>query len=69
MDNIIIKLFFYRSLVCEKNKTAVTSQISIIIFITLYPPKAIGFSQTVQDERKLQEWEGNSESMQLLHVC
>jgi hypothetical protein len=69
IDNIIIKFFIYRSLLCEKNKTTVTSQIPIIIFIILYSPKTTRFSQTAQDERKLQEQEGGSEITQLLHVC
>ena len=69
INSLIIKIFFYRSLKCKKNKTTVISQISIIIFIILYPPKATQFSQTAKDMRKLQEQEGYSESTQFLHVC
>lgn len=69
IKKFIIKIFFNRSLDCKKDKTTVILQISIIIFTILYPPKAIGFSQTAQDERKQQEPKGNSESTQLLHVC
>ena len=54
---------------CEKNKTTVSSQISIIIFIILYPPKAIGVCKTTRDDRKLQEKEGSDETTGLLHVC
>ena len=69
IKKFIIKIFFNRSLECKKDKTTVILQISIIIFTILYPPKATGFSQTAQDERKQQEPTGNSESTQLLHVC
>jgi hypothetical protein len=37
INSLIIKIFFYRSLKCKKNKTTVISQISVIIFIILYP--------------------------------
>ena len=65
----MVKIFFYRFLRCEKKKTTVTMQISIIIFIILDTPKATGSSQTAQEERKCHEQEGNSENTQLLHVC
>jgi hypothetical protein len=57
-----------RSLNCCKEKTTVTSQISIIIFIILYPPKANGFSQMAPDERKLQEHKGKTKTTQVLHI-
>ena len=68
-NSSIIKIVFNRFLYCKKEKTAVTSQISMIIFTILYPPKANWFNQIAQGERKLQEQKENSESTQLLHVC
>ena len=51
----IIKIIFHRFLHCPKEETTLTLQLSIIIFTIFYPPKANGFCQTAQDERKLQK--------------
>ena len=63
----IIKIL-NRTLDCLKEKSTVSSHISMSVFTILYPPKAIGFSQTVQGEKTLQEQKGQNESTQLLHV-
>ena len=52
-NSFIIKIVFNRFLCCKKKKATITSQISIIIFTILYPPKASGFCQTAQEEKKL----------------
>ena len=53
--NYIIKIIFNRLINCPKVKMTLPLQISIIIFTLLYPPKAIWFTPTAQDERKLQK--------------
>lgn len=54
---------------CEKDETTVLSHVALKIFIVIYSPKATGFGETAQDERKSQQQEENNQSVYLFHVC
>ena len=53
---------------CEKDETTILPHVALKIFIVIYSPKATGFRETAQDERKSQQQEENNQSVYLFHV-